>query len=210
MRSTNARIAGGLGLRLPRVLKKGACIIMRISMEELKETSLALEFETPAERFPALREMVRRSECDFMSPIRTRLRAMRAGDMVEVEGEIRTTVRLSCGRCLAEFASPLKSAFALTYTRERPAPYEPAEPDIQEMDAAEAGLIYFQGEEIDLTDGIQEQVILSLPLRPLCSEACKGLCTHCGADLNAGACRCLAEPAGGPFSVLRRLKLEKK
>ena len=185
-------------------------VVMRISTEELKETSLALEFETPAERFPALREMIRGRECEFMGPIRTRLRAMRAGDMVEVEGEIRTTVRLICGRCLAEFVSPLETAFALTYARERPATEKPAEPDTLEIDAEEAGLIYFQGEEIDLTDGVQEQVILSLPLRPLCSEACKGLCTRCGADLNSGACRCREEPAGGPFSVLRRLKLEKK
>lgn len=190
--------------------RSGANVIMRISTEELKETSLALEFETPAERFPALREMVRGGECDFISPIRTRLRAMRAGDMVEVEGEIRTSVRLSCGRCLAEFVSPLETTFALTYTRERPAVEKPAEPDTQEIDAEEAGLIFFQGEEIDLTEGIQEQVILSLPLKPLCSEACKGLCTRCGADLNAGACRCLEDPAGRPFSVLRQLKLEKK
>jgi len=183
---------------------------MRISTEELKETSLALEFEAAAERFPALREMVRGRECDFVGPIRARLRAMRVGDMVEVEGEIRTSVRLTCGRCLAEFVSPLETAFTLTFTRERPAADEPGELDTLEIRADEAGLIYFQGEEIDLTEGIQEQVILSLPLRPLCSEACKGLCTRCGADLNAGACTCLKEPAEGPFSVLRQLKPEKK
>ena len=57
------------------------------------------------------------------------------GDMVEVEGEIRTTVRLSCSRCLAEFVSPLETAFALTYTRQRPAVEEPAESDAQEIDA---------------------------------------------------------------------------
>jgi uncharacterized protein len=183
---------------------------MRISTEELKETSLALEFEAAAERFPALREMVRGCECGFTGPIRTRLRAMRVGDMVEVEGEIRTSVRLSCGRCLVEFVAPLETAFALTFARKRPAGDEPAAPDVQEIGADAAGLVYFQGEEIDLTEGIQEQVILALPLRPLCSEACKGLCTRCGADLNTDACRCPKEPAEGPFAILRQLKLEKK
>jgi uncharacterized protein len=183
---------------------------MRISTEELKETSLALEFETPVERFPALREMTRGRECDFKGPIGTRLRAMRVGDMVEVEGVIRASVRLNCGRCLAEFVSPLETAFALTFTRQRPAMDAPADSDNREIGSEEAGLIFFQGEEIDLTEGIQEQVILSLPLRPLCREACKGLCTRCGADLNAGVCSCLQESADGPFSALGQLKLEEK
>lgn len=186
-----------------------ANVIMRIKTEELKETRIALEFETPADRFPILREMVRSGECDFADPIRTRLRAARIGDMVEVEGDIRTTVRLSCGRCLVEFVSPLETAFTLTYAQQEPAAGEQSEPGPHEMDVTGEGLIYFQGVDIDLTEGIQEQVVLSLPLRALCSESCKGLCARCGADLNQAACNCLAAPAGSPFAVLGRLKMEK-
>ena len=182
---------------------------MRIKTEELKETRIALEFETSADRLPILREMVLRRECDFTGPIRTRLRSARIGDMVEVEGEIRTAVRLSCGRCLVEFISPLEATFALTYARQAPTEGGRSEPGPREMEAEEADLVYFQGEEIDLADGIQEQVILSLPLRPLCSEGCKGLCARCGADLNQGACGCLVATAGSPFAVLGRLKLDK-
>jgi uncharacterized protein len=182
---------------------------MRIKTEELNETRVAFKFDAPAELFPALREMALRRECDFTGPIRTRLRAARIGDIVEVEGEIRTTVRLSCGRCLVEFISPLEAAFALTYSRQAPAEGGRSEPGLPAMEAAEADLVYFQGEEIDLTDGVQEQVILSLPLRPLCSEGCKGLCARCGAELNQGACGCLAATAGSPFAVLGRLKLDK-
>ncbi len=182
---------------------------MRIGTEELKETRVAHEFDTPVDRFPALREIVRRRECDFTDAIHTRLHASRIGDMVEVEGEIRTTVRLSCGRCLAEFASPLETAFNLTYAQQASAAEGPVEPGPHEEDVAEAGLIYFQGNYIDLTDGIQEQVILSLPFRPLCSEHCKGLCAGCGADLNHAVCGCLAPTEGSPFAVLDRLKLEK-
>lgn len=186
-----------------------ANVIMRIKTEELKETRIALEFETPADRFPILREMVRSGECDFTDPIRSRLRAARIGDMVEVEGDIRTTVRLSCGRCLAEFVSPLETAFTLTYAQQEPAAGEQSEPGPHEMDVTGEGLIYFQGADIDLTEGVQEQVVLSLPLRALCSESCKGLCARCGADLNQAACNCLAAAAGSPFAVLGRLKMEK-
>jgi uncharacterized protein len=182
---------------------------MRIKTEELKETRIALEFDTPADRFPALREMVSRRECDFTAPIRTRIRAARVGDMVEIEGDLRTTVRLNCGRCLVEFISPLEATFSLTYARQAPAEGGRSEPGPHEMAAEEADLVFFHGEEIDLADGIQEQVILSLPLRPLCSEGCRGLCARCGADLNQVACGCLAATAGSPFAVLGRLKPEK-
>lgn len=184
-------------------------LLMRIGTEELKETRVAHEFGTPVDHFPALREIVRRRECDFTDAIHTRLRAARIGGMVEVEGEIRTTVRLSCGRCLAEFTTPLETAFNLTYIRQETPAEGPVEPGPREEEADEAGLIYFHGEEIDLTDGIQEQVILALPFRPLCNENCRGLCAGCGADLNHAACGCRTATEDSPFAVLDRLKLEK-
>ena len=180
--------------------------MMRIHTDQLREGSLTLAFEEAADRFPALREMLRKHECKFTSPVRTRIRASRIREMVEVEGVVQATVRLNCGRCLAEFICPLVSEFALTYTGDRPGAPETAEPQEKELDADEVGLIYFRGEEIDLTEGIQEQVILAFPLRPVCRENCKGLCARCGADLNHGDCRCPPPAAESPFAVLGRLK----
>ena len=45
----------------------------------------------------------------------------------------------------------------------------------------------------DLTEELRECIILSFPSNPLCSEDCKGLCPHCGADLNEGPCKCKPE-----------------
>lgn len=49
----------------------------------------------------------------------------------------------------------------------------------------------------DLTEELRECIILSFPSNPLCSEDCKGLCPHCGADLNKGPCSC--KPSDGDF-----------
>ncbi|MCK7469944.1 MAG: DUF177 domain-containing protein [Desulfomicrobium escambiense] len=135
-----------------------------------------------------MRELVRRRECDFTDPDpHPPAGRPHRRDGGGRRGDPDTAVRLSCGRCLAEFIGPLATDFALTYAREAPAEAgRRAEPETHEVEAEEAGLIYFRGEEIDLTDGIQEQVILALPLRPLCREDCKGLCAACGADLNQG------------------------
>ena len=62
--------------------------------------------------------------------------------------------------------------------------------------------------EIDLTEAVQEQILLSLPLRPLCREDCKGLCPGCGEDLNKGACGCSGKAVDPRLAVLGNLKLE--
>jgi uncharacterized protein len=183
---------------------------MRIAAQDIIESGIALEFDTPADRFPTLREMVRGGECQFVRPVHTRLRVVPIGDLIEVEGEMDTAVRLTCGRCLAEFDVTLTAGVALTYAKRVAATLKPDPADVPEMPAEEDDLIYFHGEDLDMTDGIQEQVILSLPLRPLCSESCKGLCARCGADLNQTACGCLATATGGPFDILSCLKSEKQ
>jgi uncharacterized protein len=181
-------------------------MMMRIDTDQLKEGGRTLAFEESADRFPGLREMVRNGECEFTSPIRTRLRAARIREMVEVEGVVQTAARLACGRCLSAFICPLAIEFALTYTGDRPGAPTTVEPEAKELDASDVGLIYFRGDEIDLTEGIQEQVILAFPLRPLCAADCKGLCARCGADLNHENCRCTPPPAESPFAALGRLK----
>jgi uncharacterized protein len=199
------RATGWTGARMN--LRPPEEIAMRIHADQLQEGPLALSFEEPADWFPGLRDMAREGICEFTGPIQTRLRAARIREMVEVEGIVRTAARLTCGRCLTPFICPLEAEFALTYSGDRPGAPDTAEPEEKAMDASEAGLIYFRGEDIDLTEGVQEQVILAFPLRPLCREDCRGLCARCGSDLNLGDCRCPPAPVEGPFAALGQLKL---
>jgi uncharacterized protein len=131
--------------------------------------------------------------------------------MIEVKGQIDTIVRLPCGRCLKEYETPLKSRFDLTYVRRIPGTQEDEDEEQEEVEirAAEMGLIYFEGEEINLQNGIQEQVILAFPIKALCRENCKGLCSSCGNDLNPGDCGCDRQPPDGRFAALKNLKLDK-
>jgi uncharacterized protein len=56
--------------------------------------------------------------------------------------------------------------------------------------AAEAEVGYYQGEGLQLEDALREQVLLSLPLKVVCREECKGLCPHCRGNLNQRQCSC--------------------
>lgn len=182
---------------------------MKIRIEHIKEDGLEVEFEASAENFPVLSEMVKQGECKFTAPINTNLTASRIDDMIEVEGQFNTLVRLPCARCLNEYDTALNSRFNLTYVSRIPGEPEDEEMDEVEISAAEMGLIYFQGEEINLQDGIQEQVVMAIPIRALCRERCKGLCTVCGTDLNQGDCSCERKPISSKFASLKNLKLEK-
>jgi uncharacterized protein len=62
---------------------------------------------------------------------------------------------------------------------------------------------FIKGDTIDLSDIVREQVYLSLPMRSICKESCRGLCPVCGANLNESSCLC-RKPEGHPaFSKLR-------
>ena len=182
---------------------------MQILIEQIGEEGLFFEFEKSVETFPVLAEMVANDECEFPVPIRTALRAFRMGDMIEIDGDIETSVRLPCSRCLQPFETPLKSRFALTYMRRVPDVREDTEAREVELSAEDMGIVYFQGEKIDLKDPIQEQVVMEYPLRGLCKPGCKGLCPKCGADLNEDLCDCDRRSPPGKFAVLKNLKLDK-
>ena len=84
------------------------------------------------------------------------------------------------------------------------------------MDQADGHLIssgkdlditYLSHEYIDLGEVLTEQLQFQVPFQPLCKEDCKGVCPHCGTDLNSGRCACAKINKTSPFSVLNPLKI---
>jgi len=181
-----------------------------LHIEQIKAKDFYLDFEETPETFPVLAQMVQNRECEFLDPLKISARAFQIRDLFEVEGHFQTRVRLTCSRCLEDFDSLLASEFALTYTREAPGLTAESTEEEVELQVEEIGLMYFRGEEIDLRDGIQEQVVMAFPVKPLCDEKCKGLCPRCGADRNQGDCGCKREPISRQFALLKNLKLNKK
>ena len=65
--------------------------------------------------------------------------------------------------------------------------------DEHEVQEDDLGTAFYRDETIDLGDLVREQLYLALPMKPLCAEACKGLCPQCGTNLNRGTCDCRSE-----------------
>lgn len=179
---------------------------MKIDTKHMSSQGIALTFEAAAGEFPVLQEMMDQGECRFVDPIAIQVHATPEHDVIKVKGSMTATALLPCGRCLEDFREKLNRRFTLRYSHAIPSDLVPAgEPEV-ELSAEQMDLILFDGETINLRDAVQEQVVLALPFKPLCREDCKGLCSHCGADLNLAPCGCKGDVGKNPFAVLKNKK----
>jgi uncharacterized protein len=74
------------------------------------------------------------------------------------------------------------------------------EREIQEDDFE---ISYYRDDQIDLNELLREQFYLALPMKPLCSEECKGLCPQCGINRNTATCACATEWEDPRLAALR-------
>jgi uncharacterized protein len=121
-----------------------------------------------------------------------------------LEGTVRTELELPCSRCLEPFRMPVDAAFDLRY---HPAS-EMATEGEREVGDDDLETSYYRDDQIDLNELLREQFYLALPMKPLCRGDCKGLCPHCGTNLNTGSCACTSGWADPRLAALNALKRE--
>jgi uncharacterized protein len=123
------------------------------------------------------------------------------GDAFRVAGRAQTRLELECGRCLEPFEMPVDAAFDLRYVPQERNTGE-GDPSARsgssraesrvEREIAEDDLTtaFYREGMLDVIDLLREQFQLALPMKPLCTEDCRGLCPECGANQNRTACDC--------------------
>lgn len=180
---------------------------MKVRTEHIKETVRQFVFREAADSFPVLASMAQAGECRFNGPVCVELSAGREMDHYRVEGALSVPVSLTCSRCLADFDRDVSSQFTIFFREETGSGMD--DEDEVELDERDLVSATFEGDEIDLLPEIGEQVALSIPLKPLCGENCKGLCPSCGADLNTTVCGCGQEEKFSKFSALKDFKVRR-
>lgn len=175
---------------------------MKIEIQHIPSKGTTLSFSKAAKEFAVLKQLIAQGECRFDDPLIITLQVLPERDMIKVKGRISTCAWLVCSRCLTEYSCPIDHRFILRFSRQIPADIHDSGEGQVELTADQIGLIYFHGEEIDFKDCVQEQIVLAIPIKPLCRETCKGLCQHCGADLNDRPCSCNKDQTNSPFAVL--------
>ncbi len=169
---------------------------LKVPLEEIPPEGLKLEVEEGDELL---------KDCyELRSPLKARVFLKKRGIDVKAKGHVKTSVVLSCDRCLEEFVMEVEEEFEVEF---RPLASMPLREETQ-LSKEDLDVIFFEGDEVPVDDLIREQVILAVPYKKLCRQECKGLCPRCGKNLNEGECGCKKVPQG-PFAVLKEL-LQKK
>ncbi|HEV2130425.1 MAG TPA: DUF177 domain-containing protein [Longimicrobiaceae bacterium] len=137
-------------------------------------------------------------ELSAREPFAVDLMAREVGGGVLVQGALKGKLQLECRRCLSAVEWTLDEAVSLWF--EPLASAEDADGEVYPLPE--------QGEELDLAEPLREQILLRVPHYVLCKEECRGLCAHCGADLNQGDCGCGEEPTAGPWDALKSIKFD--
>jgi uncharacterized protein len=131
------------------------------------------------------------------------------GENVFVRGSLRGHLVVACSRCVGPAKVAVEEEIFITYL---PAGAMPRQDEVPEDEEAAIGeddleLYPYDGEVVDLEPLLRDQLVLSVPFAPLCDDACRGLCSVCGTNLNEGECGCEREIADPRLAALKNLKL---
>ncbi|MBF0428071.1 MAG: DUF177 domain-containing protein [Magnetococcales bacterium] len=119
---------------------------------------------------------------------------------VRVQGECRGNIRLACSRCLIEFNLPIDAEIDAFYAPGK-------DPAIKNKRwQFEEDVVFIPDGMLKLKHLVEEELLLALPMNPICVSGCAGLCAGCGADLNRAPCSCRKATPTGPFAVLKKLQ----
>ncbi len=119
----------------------------------------------------------------ILSPVLIDIEIENIGMGFKVTGKFSTNVILQCRRCLENFKFNLVGQIDEIYTVDRELL---TEKKLLTMD--ELSTFKFNGEEINIKESIRQNIIVSIPPYPLCSNDCKGLCPVCGENWNKKEC----------------------
>ena len=141
-------------------------------------------------------------DVDFPSPMKVN------GEITNTAGYMRMQLCASvdyhthCARCLADVSGKFTLDLEKTV-----APKEVLS-DLDEDKLDDYAII--EDGFLDMDEQLMEQLEVEFPLRFLCREDCKGLCSKCGKNLNDGECNCEKREVDPRFAPLQKLLDEMK
>jgi len=135
---------------------------MKVELNRIATDGLLMEDNLNAEDLDLNTENIR-----FTLPLKINARIYRISNVVSVDLEISSSLHTTCSRCLKDIELPLERHLKLNYQ------------------------VKVNQEFIELDEDIREDIILSYPVKFLCSPNCLGLCPKCGKNLNEGKCNCI-------------------
>ncbi|NIP39512.1 MAG: DUF177 domain-containing protein [Candidatus Dadabacteria bacterium] len=171
---------------------------IQFDINEIGENGLHFKSEQPPAFLSDIGDSLNSIEnIVFDSNVRIDANIYKDERQIVLNGSLNLSYISPCSRCLIDVALKLNSDLKLILV-----------PDSKDEDEYENDTVVssYSGNTIDITDYLTEMVSISLPVKILCDEACKGLCPDCGADLNTDICSCKQDRVSPEFAVLKNYK----
>ncbi|OPL13160.1 MAG: hypothetical protein AVO38_14075 [delta proteobacterium ML8_D] len=170
-------------------------LIHSVPVEDIPENGLHLIFEDISG------VLAETEECRIQDTAKGEVFLQRVDGDVHVNGNVAAMISIRCDRCLEEYNQKIDTSFFYTLV---PSQSLEGKKEIA-LDKEDMEVSFYDGAEIQIGEIFREQILLQIPMRHVCREDCKGICSGCGADLNIEKCRCRSEILDNPFSVLKVL-----
>ncbi len=135
-------------------------------------------------------------------PVTAALHIDRSQEYIRVKGTVNVVVKQECSRCLDEFDWPMEASIESILVPKSALGDE----ESKELTGEDLDLRTYEGEAFSIDDVVAEQIVLSLPIKPLCDENCGGLCPICGINRNRETCACEKPREDNPFAALKNFK----
>lgn len=136
----------------------------------------------------------------FLKPVHAELTVRKIGEELWIKGRIATCLSFICSRCLMPYEFPVDSKFDLVYF--------PEELDVvkEELEDEDINKLFYYSRQINIREVILEQLNLTFPAKPLCSEDCEGMCPVCGKIRKDDRCGCIVKGYDPRLEKLKTFK----
>jgi DUF177 domain-containing protein len=102
-------------------------------------------------------------------------RVTRTAQGLLIQLKLTANTLVECARCLVEFPQLLETSITDLYA-------------FTTNSVTDSGLILPENGKINLAPIVRDEMLLSIPINPICQPDCKGLCPICGENLNEMTC----------------------
>jgi len=185
-------------LRFAQVYLKVYSVVMIIDLITLEKSPYEFDFQLVPDQIDLESE-----DAVLKAPARVRGKLTKHIAQTDVEGMIEAELELECSRCLQKIDKKFEIPFHAAFVT----PEHFTEAKEAELNADDLDVSILEGNEINMSELVREQILLNLPEQVFCKEDCKGLCEKCGANRNLINCNCLEEEIDPRWQGLRELKI---
>ncbi len=138
-----------------------------------------------------------------LEPLTGHVTLMRDVDGILATGHLETVVQMECSRCLAPVVTSVETDLEEDFV---PTVDVVTGQHVPLPEDADPATLIDEHHILDLTEVVRQDLVLALPVRPLCREDCLGICPVCGQNRNENPCECVVDEADPRWAALEELK----